>query len=1575
MTVEILLVDVSNLPKLTAELGRMDRFSGVIHAAGVVNDAKLEDMDWRNFIEVLYPKVHGTYHLHQLTASSSELSIFTMFSSCNAILGSRKQSNYLAANSFMDAMAFHRQSQNLCGQSVAWSAWEVGMASGLDAPFGMHKISVQEGIQAFSRVCQGRLPWCHIMVAKVDWRMYRKAKAYGETCGCASSLQGLVVNLAEANTVPCKADAGSMKLTQKVQAILWEHFEVTETDEEIGFSDLGLDSLHLQELAQCVTEETGISIGVMDLFDYSSVAKLVGFLQKTVLSSDTLALPQLQALPAKPAKHALDILGVACRYPGRVTTPAELWQILASARDCVGTVPSDRWDPEFMDEIYSDCISSLEGLDLFDAPFFNIAPASAKFMDPQLRLSFECVYHAREDAGLVGPDVEDTTAVLAGYMTSDFFQIYGHCGDVSVPAGTMQGIFPGHISNFFDLKGPSLSCLSACSSSLVALDMSKKQIESGSCNRAVALGANVILSADLMIQACKMGMLSKKGRCRSFDQEADGYVRGEGCGVIILGQSRASDATHGALSGSASGHDGRSTAVTHPNAVAQARVIKLALSQSAINAEEVKYVEAHGTGTELGDPLEIRGLRKVFEGLPSPLLVGTAKSTFGHLEAAAGILGVHRTLCCLKYSTIPKHIWLKTLSKRVLEEMGDKPWCHIVAEKTPWASGEASKIAGVSSFGLSGTNAHILLQGVQEPERQVGKGKAQPCILFLSAKTQQSLEKLKMEYVHCLSEPCDAWTICLAAASGRAHFHYRFAASGEPFGLVQALRTCSSFGKLQKSQPIVHLELEAADGMEVRGQDLYDQSPFFQALKHLFAEYLSAVVIPLALASLLETWGLRVELSGNLPIEHLSQLHSFVEGFSLDDIIHHRFTGLKSKIAGVQWAGGEVRVGGFKVKGQSEASVLGERCLHSTVSEMLAQLYLGWEETLDWRCFSASFGRTQHVGLLLYPFDRRSYMPQPSMASEFVLKDPSGTLWFTSKLQVHGAWRFLLDHRLEGQSILPAAAHLEILLEVVQKAMKHLGRDKICPPIGLQDVRFLTPLALEQKTYKLVVSFVESGSSVELKVFEESMSKILCQARVARSRDDFHHDQVARQELESWKTGKTLEAIEAEQIYRDFNAMGLDYGKAFRALRRAEILNGDVRAEIHAESLTALFDGALQALGLGLGHIESPVPTDIGEIRLYNESILSTTTIYASWSPRPTIKCVDSCGQVVAVLKDIQVTSLQKQRGKRSQLKPFPTLSPPTAPAFEDVFFHEDWAPDNCCLVLTIHEQRALTDRMVQEARTATVLFDAKKEEERNEQLNALARAYMVEILRPDGLKQCEHEHHSKLATRFRRVLQRAGRHDSLAKDFCSGSVGGVAAKIQSRSSVIDMCPELALLQKCGEALFRGEMPARDIEALSLLSPEKDQLYSDGISCKAANDFIAECVSALQGVAPARTSVLEIGAGSGATAKAIFKHLDSRFPPGNYWFTDISEAFFRSAKETLAVSTARLDIEKDPLQQGFVPESFNIVVCTNVLHATEDLRATLQHIRGLCAPGALMVLSETVVDDEWLDLTFGLLSG
>ena len=189
----------------------------------------------------LYPKVHGTYHLHQLTASSSELSIFTMFSSCNAILGSRKQSNYLAANSFMDAMAFHRQSQNLCGQSVAWSAWEVGMASGLDAPFGMHKISVQEGIQAFSRVCQGRLPWCHIMVAKVDWRMYRKAKAYGETCGCASSLQGLVVNLAEANTVPCKADAGSMKLTQKVQAILWEHFEVTETDEEIGFSDLGLE--------------------------------------------------------------------------------------------------------------------------------------------------------------------------------------------------------------------------------------------------------------------------------------------------------------------------------------------------------------------------------------------------------------------------------------------------------------------------------------------------------------------------------------------------------------------------------------------------------------------------------------------------------------------------------------------------------------------------------------------------------------------------------------------------------------------------------------------------------------------------------------------------------------------------------------------------------------------------------------------------------------------------------------------------------------------------------------------------------------------------------------------------------------------------------------------------------------------------------------------------------------------------------------------------------------------------------------------------------------------------------------
>ena len=1583
---EFLRADVSSLSDLRAALQHQgDSITGIIHAAGLVNDAKLEDMDWTSFHEVLRPKVHGAYHLHRLTRSDVRLSIFTMFSSSSAALGSRRQCNYLAANSFLDAAAFFRQEAGLCGLSIGWSAWDVGMAQRLPTPSGMRKISTLEGVEAFQRVCWAQLPLAHILPVQVDWLSY--LTAYGKIHGTASCLQHLAYNSArQASSEDDRSLAQA--LSEKLQQILRCNFDLTEIDEETGFGELGLDSLDLEEFATRVAEEVGVTIGVIDLFDCSNIAMLVAFLLKRARKSpeeqgllgvlqgplsndnkfpaDRQLVWSLQTTARPGACHSC-ILGVACRYPGGVSSIDELWHTFASGQDCVDTLPADRWGPRLAEEIYTDSIAHLDQLDSFDAGFFNVPPASAKFMDPLLRLSLESVYHALEDAGIVGGDVDDTTAVVAGYMTADFLQAFGNGRDAAIPAGTMQGMFPGHISHFFNFTGPSKCCQSTCSSSLVALDAAKKEVEFGSCARAVALGANVILSLDLMVQACKMGMLSRKGRCLSFDQAADGYVRGEGSGVVLLG-SQVSHIARGTLLGSASGHNGHSAALTQPNPKAQQRVIELAIHHSGASAVDVGYLEAHGTGTPLGDPIEVKALRGVFAGVysqSSPLFVGTAKSTFGHLEAAAGILGVHRSLCCLLHSCIPRHIWLKNLSERVVEEMGEKAsWCHIVGEETSWRG----NIAGVSSFGLSGTNAHVMVQSVSPSISHspgIGTPVVQhsfPCILVFSAKSSHSLEALKIKYTRSLSDPsANTWEICLASAAGRAHFPHRFAAVGGRDSLLDALRRPCVPTKLQKSRPVVHVEVEADPG--ICGQDLCDRNPVFRTLVDLFGSHFAQVEMPLALASLLESWGLQVQLSGS-SVETLSKLQEVVQMGRAWAVGKWDVRALKKKVSSFPWpgyAGDRLRVRSLQLQ-QTVFALNGD--FLPALLELLAHLYIGWESTLDWRSFSASFGQTEPLrSLPLYAFDRQRHWPQPSMSAELFFKDPvSGALWYTVKLELDGPWRFLLDHLMEGKAIMPAATQVELLLDVAKKAMMQL--DRPVHQVILKDLAFLAPLQLDHSPLKCMISCLEREDSLELKAFEES--NIFCQARAVPSQEDQSPEHFAH--MVSRRKGSKM--IESEQIYREFCAVGLDYQKSFRVLQKAEIFQGEVWAEITADFFTTWLDGALQALGLALSHLESLMPRAIGKVQIFADphslhSILRITRLYASWTPRPVVKCFDASGKVVALLEDISVQLPGRRPGTYLQERPAQNAGP-WAP--ESVFFQKIWAPENSKLLgLMQREQETLVAKMAE--RAGGKVWDTKQEEERSKKLNDLARAYRVEILSLGTLKDLPHC--AKLKENLQHALQRATVHDSLAKDFCEGRVCSAATQIQLRADLVEPCPELAILRKCGDRLAAGPTLAEDADVLSLLSPEKDELYEHGISSRAANDFIAECVSAVQHVAPKRTSILEIGAGSGATTKAIFSH----FQPAQYHFTDLSKAFFKKIEGRLDVSTAILDVEKDPCQQGFAPHSFNLVICSNVLHATRDLAATLRHIRRVCVPGSILLLSETVCNDEWLDLTFGLLSG
>ena len=1542
---EVLALDVSCYEDMSNVLLKDCRKSvtGIVHAAGVLKDRSLERLDWPAFLEVLHPKVHGSCNLHTIsTRSAWELSSFTMLSTSSAILGSMGQCNYLAANSFLDALALFRQQQGLCGQSIAWTAWEIGMAKDLRLPRGMFAVSTKQGAEALLM----RYPLPYVMQAQVDWRAYVKGG------GNAAPLQDILEHSPGTRGSHWQlTEREGISLPEKLQHILQNCLPHTALDKEAGFYELGLDSLALGEFAVAVTKEIGLAVSNVDLFDFPSIMQLAGYLRDRLTSQEasqtaSLAIQGPGVGSRREPGISSEILGVACRYPGDVNSFLEMCRALAAGKDCVGKIPADRW--ETVEGIYTDRIGHVGRLDLFDAAFFNIPPATAKLMDPQLRMTLETTYHGLEDARIAGDrdDAMFPTAVIAGYMTADFLQDYGRGEDTSIPTGTIQGLFPNHVSHFFDFKGPSLSCQSACSSSLVALDWGRRHTECG--GRAIALGANVIMSRELMLQACRMNMLSKKGRCCSFGTGADGYVRSEGCGVVILGRcaTEPKDPMHGVLAGSAVGHDGRSSGLTVPNPIAQQHVIELALRESRASGC-ISYLEAHGTGTDLGDPLEIKALRTVFAASSPPLLLGTGKTTFGHLEATAGILGVHRALCCLR-GHIPKHIWLRELNPRVEEQLGEtgQSWCHIVAEEVPWTGA----VAGVSSFGLGGTNAHALVERATEPEPKGSPKVLSPqVILVLSAKSQRSLDGLKADYGRFLQESGAAWEDCLGAAVGKPHYLHRFAAVGSPSEVLQALASPSKPAKILETEQLrVSVELSGGLGDSTRGHDLLERNPAFRDLFDFFAEHIAGLSKPLALAMLLQTWGLPVQLAGNLPAELLSELQKIAETpMPASSQGGWDFTGLKSRVSECSDTARSA-----KIQVQS-------LCLHGdvvplptewipTLLGVVADLYVKYRPTLEWALFRDSFGVNgySNPSLPLYSFDRRRHWPQPGMTPEFVLSDHSGTLWF--KLQLSGLLCFFLDHCVgnrEPQAVLPAAAHVQVLLDVVHLSMKRLGESF---SFFLKDLHLLKALPVTNTSQVLLISSQVYAHGLELKVTEENEpSSILCKARAHREKGPARR--VAPCELAADKIS------DREEIYARLAAIGLHYGESFQVLKEAVTMQGAVdcvRAEMSGGWPVGMWDGALQALALSqqlLERVESPMPVRIQELHAMRP-IVEAKSAVASWNP-PMVECFDSLGQLVAVIQGVQVSGAKDV----------------AQPNFESMFFHEEWSAKNSTLLGLTKGERCSICEVAQGA--DMMCADLELEADINEKLNSLARAYAVLLLGSLSLK------HPELAKKLHGDLQRASIElgDPLARAFCEHQERDPEAEVERRASLVPHCAELALLRKCGERLRREPVPEDASSVLALLSPEIDQLYSDGISSKAANDYVGQCISRMLDIAPSRTSILEIGAGTGATTRAILGGAAS-FPRSNYVFTDMSKSYLDLASP-LNVSRRILDIERDPAGQGFAPHSFDIVVCTNVLHTTQDLGAALQNVRRLCAFGGLLVLSETVENETWLDLTFGLLPG
>ncbi|MPY80191.1 MAG: amino acid adenylation domain-containing protein [Actinophytocola sp.] len=514
------------------------------------------------------------------------------------------------------------------------------------------------------------------------------------------------------------------------------------------------------------------------------------------------------------------IVGIGCRFPG-ASTPGEFWRLLRDGVDAVTEIPPERFDvdalfdpdPSKPGKLFTRWGGLVDGIDRFDAGFFGISPREAQRIDPQHRLLLEVVWEALEDAGLPADRLAGSrTGVFVGVATSDYARMQldsNNQGNVDTYAllGTAGSVAANRISFHFDLLGPSMAVDTACSSSLVATHLGCRSLATGESDVVIVGGVNAVLTPEPIIGFCKAGMLSPDGRCRAFDARANGYVRSEGAGVVVLKPLPAAladgDPIHAVIRGTATNQDGHTVGITVPSARAQQELILAALADAGLGAADVQYVEAHGTGTAVGDPLEASAIGGAFA--PSrpdgePLLIGSVKTNIGHLEAAAGIVGLIKTALALEHREIPPHLHLREPNPRIpFDELRLR--MPTALEAWPETSGPAR--AGVNSFGFGGANAHVVLE--EPPPRAERAADTRPAarILTLSARSDAALRELAGGYRELLhAGDASLADICHTAALRRTHHPHRLAvAATSPEQAVERLDECAATGTAQRDEP------------------------------------------------------------------------------------------------------------------------------------------------------------------------------------------------------------------------------------------------------------------------------------------------------------------------------------------------------------------------------------------------------------------------------------------------------------------------------------------------------------------------------------------------------------------------------------------------------------------------------------------------------------------------------------------------------------------------------------------------------------------------------------------------------
>jgi microcystin synthetase protein McyG len=1264
------------------------------------------------------------------------------------------------------------------------------------------------------------------------------------------------------------------------------------------------------------------------------------------------------------------VTGIGCRFPGGVNDADSYWRLLIEGRDAISEVPLERWDidafydpdPDAPGKMSTRWGGFLDGIEQFDPEFFGISPREAAGMDPQQRLLLEVVWEALENAGQ-NPDglAGSQTGVFFGLCNSDYFLLQFESGrnaiDAYVATGNAHSVASGRISYTLGLQGPSVAVDTGCSASLVAVHLACQSLRAGECQMALAGGVSLILMPDTTIVLSKAHMMSPDGRCKSFDASADGFVRSEGCGVVVL--KRLSDARAngdrilGVIRGTATNQDGRSNGLTAPNGPSQAAVIRQALAKSGLQAGEIDYIEAHGTGTSLGDPIEARALADVFGlGRTSeyPLHVGSVKSNFGHAESAAGIAGLIKAVLAMEHEIIPPSLHLKKMNPHI-------DWTGLAigvpTAATPWNRKRGLRYAGVSSFGFSGTNAHVIVSDPQILEH-VSDGAARSTpkldrrpplqLLPLSARSEGALSELTRKYLKLfVARPdLDFADVCHTAGIGRSHFEYRLAVvaadlgeaqerlgqfeRGETHTRVRTRRAISSASpgvvfmftgqgsqytgmgqELFETQPIYRRELEKCaeilkpildkpllellfdEKQEDHSRQLLDQTQYTQPA--LFAlEY--------ALAAMWRSWGVEpCAVLGHSVGEYVAACVAGV--FSLEDGL--RLVAERGRLIGTLPAGGtmaavfadESRVAAAIEAEGTEAVIA---CLNGPANVVIS----GEGATVD-----AFLIRLRQEGIksrrlvvshaFHSPLMDSILEPFLSLATKVQYSEPRIAIVsnVTGKMASQGLMTSPEYWSRHIRNPVRFSDSIRVLRETSRSVFLEIG-----PHTVLEGMARMT--AWEDEVVWVASLKREVGNWESLL---ESASTLY-----------IHGVQLEWTELHAACHGKRI-ALPTYPFQRDRYWLDRRIAVPIRTAGNSGPNDGGSElAEIEPESLFYEVEWREQ-------------PVSAGNAK-DNEFVLSADFI-------PTLG-------LLADRADRELGALAKSEGLGIYDRVIPKLEVLSGQFINRAFNRMRWSP----LVGERFTTRELAKRLA-------VIPDHSRLFDRL--IGILAEE---SVLRPEGdswivLKPLETQ---------------------------SSDLQLEAEKLKQEFPAC--AAEITLTARCGGRL--DEVLRGFCEPLELLFPSGnfdtlDALYRTSPSARAWNTALRHIlVDATQGAPKDRmVRILEIGAGTGGTTSFLFPHLPAERT--SYTFTDLSHLFLTRARDEFRdYPFARfelLDIEKSPATQGFGDRTFDVIIAANVLHATRDLREAVGNAVQLLARDGLLILLEGTARLRWVDLTFGLTEG